>query len=178
MFTDIELNEMKNMMKSLVPTPAPIKAVEEGVLRVVDNYYGTSGSSEVSISMPSSIWKKLGLPDLTSRKILLPGRFCDFRLCCGPPSSFDSLGRHFLSTAHALIDVYEGEIILRHDDQSLILKCGDTPTISYDNCETVKRIDLIDATCAEYAPQVLDFTKSGDSTSILFGPHTFIILRK
>ncbi|GJT45671.1 reverse transcriptase domain-containing protein [Tanacetum coccineum] len=31
------------------------------------------------------------------------------------------LGRPFLSTAHALIDVYEGEIILRHDDQSLIL---------------------------------------------------------
>nr|GEZ98546.1 reverse transcriptase domain-containing protein [Tanacetum cinerariifolium] len=35
------------------------------------------------------------------------------------------LGRPFLSTAHALIDVYEGEIILRHDDQSLTLKCGD-----------------------------------------------------
>ncbi|GJS77402.1 reverse transcriptase domain-containing protein [Tanacetum coccineum] len=83
------------------------------------------------------------------------------------------LGRPFLSTAHALIDVYEGEIILRHDDQSLILKCGDTPTISYDNCETVKRIDLIDATCAEYAPQVLDFTKSGDSTSIILDPPPF-----
>nr|GEZ13015.1 reverse transcriptase domain-containing protein [Tanacetum cinerariifolium] len=33
------------------------------------------------------------------------------------------LGRPFLSTAHALIDVYEGEIILRHDGQSLMLKC-------------------------------------------------------
>nr|GFA74715.1 hypothetical protein [Tanacetum cinerariifolium] len=33
------------------------------------------------------------------------------------------LGRPFLSIAHALIDVYEGEIILRHDDQSLTLKC-------------------------------------------------------
>nr|GEV64978.1 hypothetical protein [Tanacetum cinerariifolium] len=32
------------------------------------------------------------------------------------------LGRPFLSTAHALIDVYEGEIILRHDEQSLTLK--------------------------------------------------------
>ncbi|GJV77146.1 reverse transcriptase domain-containing protein [Tanacetum coccineum] len=83
------------------------------------------------------------------------------------------LGRPVFSTAHALIDVYEGEIILRHDDQSLILKCGDTPTISYDNFETVKRIDLIDATCAEYAPQVLDFTKSGDSTSIILDPSTF-----
>ncbi|GJV11076.1 reverse transcriptase domain-containing protein [Tanacetum coccineum] len=83
------------------------------------------------------------------------------------------LGRPFLSTAHALIDVYEGEIILRHDDQSLILKCGDTPTVSYDNSESVNRMDLIDATCAEYAPKVLDFTKSGDSTSIILDPPPF-----
>nr|GEZ80739.1 reverse transcriptase domain-containing protein [Tanacetum cinerariifolium] len=34
------------------------------------------------------------------------------------------LGKPFVSTAHALIDVYEGEIILRHDEQSLTLKCG------------------------------------------------------
>ncbi|GJT57458.1 reverse transcriptase domain-containing protein [Tanacetum coccineum] len=32
------------------------------------------------------------------------------------------LGRPFLRTAHALIDVYEGEITLRNDDQSLTLK--------------------------------------------------------
>ncbi|GJR89855.1 reverse transcriptase domain-containing protein, partial [Tanacetum coccineum] len=83
------------------------------------------------------------------------------------------LGMPFLSTAHALIDVYEGEIILRHDDQSLILKCGDTPTISFDNFESVKRIDLIDATCAEYAPKVLDFIESGDSTSINVDPPPF-----
>ncbi|GKA17713.1 reverse transcriptase domain-containing protein [Tanacetum coccineum] len=36
----------------------------------------------------------------------------------------------------------------------------------------VKRIDLIDATCAEYAPKVLDFT-SGDSTSIISDPPSF-----
>nr|GEW86157.1 reverse transcriptase domain-containing protein [Tanacetum cinerariifolium] len=33
------------------------------------------------------------------------------------------LGRPFLSNAHTLIDVYEGEIILRHDERSLTLKC-------------------------------------------------------
>nr|GFB48686.1 reverse transcriptase domain-containing protein [Tanacetum cinerariifolium] len=46
------------------------------------------------------------------------------------------LGRLFLSTAHALIDVYEGEIILRHDNQSLTLKCG----------------------CEEYSQKVLGFS--------------------
>nr|GFB39573.1 reverse transcriptase domain-containing protein [Tanacetum cinerariifolium] len=67
------------------------------------------------------------------------------------------LGRPFLSTAHALIDVYEGEIILRHDDQSLTLKCGDTPLISYNNFESLNKVDLIDATCEEYSQKVLGF---------------------
>nr|GFA70663.1 reverse transcriptase domain-containing protein [Tanacetum cinerariifolium] len=49
------------------------------------------------------------------------------------------LGRPFLSIAHALIDVYEGEITLRHDDQSLTLKCGDTPSISYNNLESLNK---------------------------------------
>nr|GFB84547.1 reverse transcriptase domain-containing protein [Tanacetum cinerariifolium] len=67
------------------------------------------------------------------------------------------LGRPFLSTAHALIDVYEGEITLRHDDQSLMLKCGDTPSISYNNLKSLNKVDLIDATCEEYSQAVLGF---------------------
>nr|GFA67301.1 reverse transcriptase domain-containing protein [Tanacetum cinerariifolium] len=68
------------------------------------------------------------------------------------------LGRPFLSTAHALIDVYEGEITLRHGDQSLTLKCGDTPSISYNNLKSLNKVDLIDATCEEYSQAVLGFT--------------------
>nr|GEZ51604.1 hypothetical protein [Tanacetum cinerariifolium] len=56
------------------------------------------------------------------------------------------LGRPFLSTTYALIDVYEGDIILRHDDQSLTLKCGDKPSISYNNFQSLNKVDLIDAT--------------------------------
>ncbi|GJT30265.1 hypothetical protein Tco_0910540 [Tanacetum coccineum] len=70
------------------------------------------------------------------------------------------LGRPFLRTAHALIDVYEGEITLRNDDQSLTLKCGDAPSISYNNLESLKKIDLIDATCEEYSQEVLGFSDS------------------
>nr|GEX68492.1 hypothetical protein [Tanacetum cinerariifolium]GEX68495.1 hypothetical protein [Tanacetum cinerariifolium] len=66
--------------------------------------------------------------------------------------------RPFLSTAHALIDVYEGKITLRHDDQSLTLKCGDTTSISYNNLESLNKVDLIDATCEEYSQEVLGFT--------------------
>nr|GEY03100.1 reverse transcriptase domain-containing protein [Tanacetum cinerariifolium] len=67
------------------------------------------------------------------------------------------LGRPFLSTAHAFIDVYKGEIILRHDEQSLTLKCGDTPSISYNNFESLNKVDLIDATCEEYSQGVIGF---------------------
>nr|GEV86679.1 reverse transcriptase domain-containing protein [Tanacetum cinerariifolium] len=68
------------------------------------------------------------------------------------------LGRPFLNTAHALIDVYEREIILRHDGQSLKLKCGDTPLVSYNNFESLNKVDLIDATCEEYSQEVLGFS--------------------
>nr|GEZ79434.1 reverse transcriptase domain-containing protein [Tanacetum cinerariifolium] len=60
--------------------------------------------------------------------------------------------------AHAVINVYEGEIILRHDEQSLTLKCGDTPSISYNNFESLNNVDLIDATCEEYSQEVLGFS--------------------
>nr|GEX05776.1 reverse transcriptase domain-containing protein [Tanacetum cinerariifolium] len=104
----------------------------------------------VSINlMPLSIWRKLKLPTLNDTKMVLEladrtiskptgvaenvfvkvGKFyfpADFVV-------FDFIAdlrvplilrRPFLSTAPALIDVYEGEIILRHDEQSLTLKCG------------------------------------------------------
>nr|GFB72926.1 hypothetical protein [Tanacetum cinerariifolium] len=82
------------------------------------------------------------------------------------------LGRPFLSTAHALIDVYEGEITLRHDDQSLTLKCEDTPSISYNNLESLNKVDLIDATYEEYSQVVLGFTDdvSNEVSSPIYEP--------
>nr|GEZ23540.1 reverse transcriptase domain-containing protein [Tanacetum cinerariifolium] len=98
--------------------------------------------------MPLTIWKKLRLPTLNDTKMVL--ELAD-RTISKPTE------RPFLNTAHSLIDVYEGEIILRHDDQSLTLKCGDTPSISYNNFESLNKVDLIDATCAEYSQEVLGF---------------------
>ncbi|GKB73906.1 reverse transcriptase domain-containing protein [Tanacetum coccineum] len=121
--------------------------------------------------MPLSIWKKLGLPGLNDTKMVLEladrtiskptgvaenvfvkvGKFyfpADFVVLdfIADPRVPLILGRPFLRTAHALIDVYEGEITLRNDDQSLTLKCGDTPSISYNNLESLKKVDLIDVT--------------------------------
>nr|GEW76248.1 DNA-directed DNA polymerase [Tanacetum cinerariifolium] len=129
-----------------------------------------------------SIWKKLSLPTLNDTKMVLEladrtiskptgiaenvfvkvGQFyfpADFVVLdfIADPRVPLILGRPFLSTAHALIDVYEGEITLRHDDQSLTLKCGDTPSISYNNFKSLNNVDLIDATCDEYSQEVLGF---------------------
>nr|GEW73518.1 reverse transcriptase domain-containing protein [Tanacetum cinerariifolium] len=132
--------------------------------------------------MSLSIWKKLRLPTLNDMKMVLEladrtiskptgvaenvfvkvGKFYfppDFVVLdfVTDPRVPLILGRPFLSTTHALIDVYEREIILRHDDKSLTLKCGDTPSISYNNFESLNKVDLIDATCEEYSQEVLRF---------------------
>nr|GFC57037.1 reverse transcriptase domain-containing protein [Tanacetum cinerariifolium] len=52
------------------------------------------------------------------------------------------LGRPFLSTAHAIINVYEREIIIRQDQQSLSIQCGDISSIK--KVEQINKIDFID----------------------------------
>nr|GEV30741.1 hypothetical protein [Tanacetum cinerariifolium] len=105
-----------------------------------------------------SIWKKLRLPTLNDTKMVLELADRTISKPTGVAENvFVKVGPPFLSTAHALIDVYEGEIILRHDDQSLTLKCGDTPSISYNSFESLNKVDLTDATCEEYSHEVLGF---------------------
>nr|GFC53510.1 reverse transcriptase domain-containing protein [Tanacetum cinerariifolium] len=99
--------------------------------------------------MALSIWKKLKLPTLNDTKMIL--ELAD-RTISKPT------GRPFLSTAHALIDVYEGEITLRHDDQSLTLKCGDTPSISYNNLESLNKVDAFIAIDDETISSNIDAT--------------------
>nr|GEY29219.1 reverse transcriptase domain-containing protein [Tanacetum cinerariifolium] len=133
--------------------------------------------------MPLSIWKQLKLPMLNDTKMVLelpdrtiskltgvaenvfvkvgkfyfPADFIVLDFIADPCVSL-ILGRPFLSTAHALIDVYEGEIILRYDEKSLTLKCGDMPSISYNNFQSLNKVDLIDAICEEYLQKVLGFS--------------------
>nr|GFB50884.1 DNA-directed DNA polymerase [Tanacetum cinerariifolium] len=111
--------------------------------------------------MPLSIWKKLRLHTLNDTKMVLELADRTISKPTGVAENvFVKVGRPFLSTSHALIDVYEGEITLRHDDQSLTLKCGDTPSISYNNLESLNKVDLIDATCEEFSQVVLGFTEN------------------
>nr|GEX55281.1 hypothetical protein [Tanacetum cinerariifolium] len=54
----------------------------------------------------------------------------------------EKLGRPFLSTSHAIINVHEREIILRQDQQSLTIQCSDIPSIK--KVEQINKIDFID----------------------------------
>nr|GEY05445.1 reverse transcriptase domain-containing protein [Tanacetum cinerariifolium] len=93
--------------------------------------------------MPLSIWKKLKLPTLNDTKMVL-------------------------ELADRTISKPTGEeIILRHDDQSLTLKYGDKPSISYNNFQSLNNVDLIDATCEEYSQEVLGFSNVSNEVSTL-----------
>ncbi|GJR48684.1 reverse transcriptase domain-containing protein [Tanacetum coccineum] len=145
--------------------------------------------------MPLSVWEKLNLPDLTKTRMILEladrmistttgitedvfvkvGTFfflANFVVVdyIADPQVPLILGRPFLRTARALIDVHGEQMTLQHDDQSITFKVGDTKTFSYNIIESVNRVDVIDVACEEYAQEVLGFSnisKSGNPTPTL-----------
>ncbi|GJZ90309.1 reverse transcriptase domain-containing protein [Tanacetum coccineum] len=70
------------------------------------------------------------------------------------------LGRSFLRTGHALIDVYGEEITLRVDNEAVTFNLDQTTRYSSTNDKSVNRIDIIDAVCEEYALELLGFPNS------------------
>nr|GEX70643.1 reverse transcriptase domain-containing protein [Tanacetum cinerariifolium] len=71
------------------------------------------------------------------------------------------LGRPFLSTAHAIINVHEREIILRQDQQSLTIQCGDIPSIK--KVEQINKIDFIDAGGRDFDSEEIENFLNDDS---------------
>ncbi|GJY82037.1 reverse transcriptase domain-containing protein [Tanacetum coccineum] len=145
--------------------------------------------------MPLSIWKKHSLPELTPTRMILElvdrsttspsdiakdvfvkvGKFhflVDFVVVdyVVDPRVPLIIGRPFLRTAHALINVYGEELTLRVDDEAITFKVGQTSRYSYNNAKSVNRIDVIDILCEEYAQEELGFldsSKSGNPTPSL-----------
>ncbi|GJY54570.1 reverse transcriptase domain-containing protein [Tanacetum coccineum] len=143
--------------------------------------------------MPYSVWKTLSLPELTptcmtlelaDRSISEPigiaedvyvtvGKFqfpADFVVVDFEPDPRVPLilGRSFLKTSRALIDVYEGEITLRVGREAITFNLDQTSryTANY-NHMTANRIDVIDMACEEYSQEVLGFSNvisSGNPT--------------
>ncbi|GJX34838.1 reverse transcriptase domain-containing protein [Tanacetum coccineum] len=133
--------------------------------------------------MPLSNWKKLSLPELTPTRMTLElvdrsitrpkGVSEDIFVKVGSfhfPTDFVVvdfeadprvpliLGRSFLRTGRALIDVYEGELILRDGDERLIFHVNKHPQ-KHAN-ESIKMINFIDFSCEDSFGEVLRLKKS------------------
>ncbi|GKE64068.1 reverse transcriptase domain-containing protein, partial [Tanacetum coccineum] len=69
------------------------------------------------------------------------------------------LGRSFLKTRLAFIDVYEGELTLRVGNEAVIFNLDQTSRYSsnYDDM-TANRIDHIEMACEEYSQEILSFS--------------------
>nr|GEV77503.1 reverse transcriptase domain-containing protein [Tanacetum cinerariifolium] len=153
--------------------------------------------------MPFSVWKRLSLPDLTStcmnleladRSISRPvgvaedvyvkvGSFyflADFVVVDfeADPRVPLILGRSFLKTGRALIDVFEGELTLRVVKEAITFNLDQTLRYSANYSDmTAKRIDVIDMACEEYSQEVLGFsdTISSGSLTLCYDPIVFAI---
>ncbi|GJZ07200.1 reverse transcriptase domain-containing protein, partial [Tanacetum coccineum] len=135
--------------------------------------------------MPLSFWKKLFLPELTPTQMTLEladrsithpkGLAEDVYVKVGKfhfPTDFVVvdfeadprvpliLGRSFLRTGRALIDVYGEEITLRVDNEAITFNLDQTTRYSSTNDKSVNRIEIIDEVCEEYALELLGFNKS------------------
>nr|GEU36594.1 DNA-directed DNA polymerase [Tanacetum cinerariifolium] len=133
--------------------------------------------------MPLSVWNKLSLPNLTptcmtlelaDRSISRPvGVAEDVYVKVGTfhfsanfvVVDFDAdprvpliLGRSFLKTERALIDVFEGELTFRIGKEAITFNLDQTLRYSASyNDMTAKCIDVIDMACEEYSQEVLGF---------------------
>nr|GEZ36530.1 reverse transcriptase domain-containing protein [Tanacetum cinerariifolium] len=69
------------------------------------------------------------------------------------------LGRSFLKTGRALIDLFEGELTFRVGKEAITFNLDQTSRYSANyNDMTAKRIDIIDMACEEYSQEFLGFS--------------------
>nr|GEX56561.1 reverse transcriptase domain-containing protein [Tanacetum cinerariifolium] len=143
----------------IVPTPIP---EPDSLLINKDKFFELAKvplNENCSAMLLKKLPEKLGDP-------------CKFLISCDIPKMDVPLilGRSFLRTGRALIDVYGEVITLRVNDESVTFNLNQTMRYSstYDD-NSVNQIDVIDIACEEYAQDVLDFrynSKSGNPTLV------------
>nr|GEV79208.1 reverse transcriptase domain-containing protein [Tanacetum cinerariifolium] len=113
--------------------------------------------------MPLFVWNKISLPELSPTCMTL--ELTDLVDFDADPRVPLILGRSFLKTGHALIDVYEGELTLHVENKAITFNLDQTLRYfaNYD-AMSVNQIDLIDVAWEEYSQEVLGFSMSGNPT--------------
>nr|GEV72548.1 reverse transcriptase domain-containing protein [Tanacetum cinerariifolium] len=144
--------------------------------------------------MPLSVWKKLGLPDLIptrmtlelanraictpdgiARDVFVPvGKFtfpADFVVVDyeSDPKVPLILGRPFLRTAHALIDVHGEEMILRdgHEMLTLNMKHDTTSFSNHPYRDSVNLINIFNLSSEDCLKDLVSYKQSGTPTFLL-----------
>nr|GFA66218.1 reverse transcriptase domain-containing protein [Tanacetum cinerariifolium] len=117
--------------------------------------------------MPLSVWNELGLPDLIPTRMTLKLANC---AVCTPDriarDVFVPVGRLFLRTSHALIDVHGEEMILRDGDERLTLNMKHD-TASYFNHphrEPVNLINIFNLSIEDCLEDLVSNKQSGNPT--------------
>ncbi|GJU65568.1 reverse transcriptase domain-containing protein, partial [Tanacetum coccineum] len=141
--------------------------------------------------MPLSVWKTPSLPELSTTRMTLElatrtidvpeGIVEDVFVRVGKftfPADFVVvdyevdprvpliLGRPFLRTTHALVDVHGEKLTLRVGDEELVFNVESAskhPQKHSDN--SIHKIDILDTTCEDHVYEVLNFQKSINTTS-------------
>nr|GEY57460.1 hypothetical protein [Tanacetum cinerariifolium] len=195
----INLMSLSIWKKLRLPTLNDTKMVLELADRTISKPTGVAENVFVKVGasinlMPLSIWKKLGLPTLNDTKMVLEladrtiskptgvaenvfvkvGKFyfrVDFVVLdfIVDPRVPLILGRPFLSTAHAIINVYEREIIIRQNQQSLTIQCSDIPSVK--KVKQINKIDFINARGIDFESEEIEDFLNDDS--IPFGVEDF-----
>ncbi|GJU57149.1 hypothetical protein Tco_1234915 [Tanacetum coccineum] len=103
----------------------------------------------------------LALADLGASINLMPFSVSDFVVVDFEPDPRVPLilGRCFLKTSRALIDVHKGELTLRIGSEAITYNLDQTSRYSANYTHmTANKIDVIDMACEEYSQEVLGFT--------------------
>nr|GEX50505.1 reverse transcriptase domain-containing protein [Tanacetum cinerariifolium] len=146
------------------PTPAPVKAVESNCVTCggMDECLALADLCASINLMPLSVWKELGLPELTLTCMTL-------ELVDRPVSTPIGIAKDVsVKTGRALIDVHKGELNFRIENEAITYNLDQTSRYSanYDQM-TANKIDVTDEACEEYFQEVLNFfdvTASGSPT--------------
>nr|GEV22604.1 reverse transcriptase domain-containing protein [Tanacetum cinerariifolium] len=110
--------------------------------------------------MPLSIWKKLRLPTLNDTKMVLELADRTISKPTGVAENvFVKVGKFYFPADFVVLDFIA-------DPRSLTIKCSDTPSISYNNFESLNKVDLIDVGESDFDSEEIENFLNDDSIPI------------
>nr|GEV62690.1 reverse transcriptase domain-containing protein [Tanacetum cinerariifolium] len=151
--TKTPLNENCSAVKLRLPTLNDTKMVLELADRTISKPTGVA----------ENVFIKVG-------KFYFPADFVVLNFVADPRVPL-ILGRPFLSTAHVIINIYEREIIIRHNQQSLTIQCSDISSVK--KVEQINKIDFINAGGINFESEEIEDFLNDDSIPFGVGDSPF-----